>query len=383
MNIEQTIRTLMGLPPRHSVLIEGKHGMGKSEVVAQVAAAQSVKLGKPFGFVDIRLGQYEVGDLIGLPSRRSKFTIRNNVFVKGSLDSQEVVAENVTVHDLPLWFPRDPNSHGFLFFDELNRGTRDTQQWAMQITLDYKSNFIEVPIGWRVIGACNNDQDVYNILNLDPALYDRFFIIPFLPTVPEWLTHAEKIEVHDAIVKYISKFGGNDLDPPEKMESGKRYPSRRSWVKLSNTLKHMAENGDDPLKDLDYLILLASGYVGTTVAVNFKEFIQKDYRVYSAEEILNNFPKLKEDFDKMIATDFTFYNKEIVGYIKKSRIQKLTKKQNGNLFSYVKTVPREVAAGFWVAFRADCDEASLTWYNSSSEVELYIKGLLNKAESMK
>jgi hypothetical protein len=382
MNIEQTKRTLMGLPPLHSVLIEGKHGIGKSEVVAQVAREMSSRLGKPVEFVDIRLGQYEVGDLIGLPTRRDTFTVTKSVYVNGSLESREMVAKDVTIHDLPLWFPRDPDSYGILFFDELNRGSRDTQQWAMQIVLDYKSNFVEVPINWRVIAACNDDADIYNILQLDPALYDRFLVIKLVPTVPEWLAHAEKIEVHDAVIKYITKLP-TDLDVPDRVEPGKRYPSRRSWVKFSNTIKYMAENGDDPLKDLDYLILLGGGYVGSMVAVQFVEFIKKDYKVFSAEEILDNFPKLKDEFDKMIATDFTFYNKILVQHIKKSKTKKLPTKHTANLFAFVKTMPREVASGFWASFRKDCADASKAWYESSLEITNYIRGLLNKSESMK
>ncbi len=336
----------------------------------------SVKLGVEFGFIDIRLGQYEVGDLIGIPRARDTYTVTHNVFEGGSLKSKQVVAENVTVHDLPLWFPRDNNSHGYMFFDELNRGSRDTQQWAMQIVLDYKSNFHEVPPNWRVVAACNDDQDVYSVLNLDPALYDRFLVIKFAPTVPEWLDHAEKIGVHDAVMKYITKFS-TDLDVPEKVESGKRYPSRRSWVKLSSTIRHMADHDDDPLNDLDYLILLAGGYVGSTIAVNFSEFIKKEYKVYNAEEILNNFPKLKEDFEKMIATDFTFYNKEIVNHIKKNNL-KLSKKQGDNLFSYVKVIPKEVVAGLWASFRKECSIESGRWYKSDPAITAYIRDLLNK-----
>lgn len=376
MDIKQTKRTLMGLPPKHSILLEGKHGLGKSEVVAQTAAEMSVKLKKPFGFVDIRLGQYEVGDLIGIPRARESYTVHHSVYDGGVLKSQEVVAENVTVHDLPLWFPRDKDSYGFMFFDELNRGSRDTQQWAMQIVLDYKSNFHEVPPNWRVIAACNDDQDMYSVLNLDPALYDRFTVVKFAPTVPEWLAHAEKMEVHDAVIKYIRKFG-TDLDVPEKVESGKKYPSRRSWFKLSNTIKYMADNNDNLLDDLDYLILLASGNVGTSIAVNFSEFIKKDYKVYSAEEILNNFPKLKGDFEKMIATDFTFYNKEVVNYMVKNNV-KLTKKQGDNLFGFTKVMPKEAAAGLWSALRKDCRDESAKWYKSDPEITEYVRDLLNK-----
>jgi hypothetical protein len=303
------------------------------------------------------------------------------VYDNGVQKSQQVIAENVTIHDLPLWFPRDPKSHGFMFFDELNRGSRDTQQWAMQMVLDYKSNFVELPMGWRVVSACNDNQDIYNVLALDPALYDRFLVIKFQPTIPEWLSFADKNDVHDAIIKYITKFG-NDLDVPEKVEAGRRYPSRRSWVKLSNTLKYMAEQGNDPLSDLDYLLLLTKGYVGDTVAVNFTEFVKKEYKVYSAEEILNNFPKLREEFKKMIATDFAFYNKILVTHIKKSGVKKLKAEQNANIFEYVKTIPREVASGFWGEFRKECPDASGAWYKSNPAITAYVRGLLNKESSM-
>lgn len=380
MDIKTTKRTLRGLPPKHSVLLEAGHGLGKSEIVAQTASEMSVALGKPFGFIDIRLGQYEVGDLIGIPRAREAYTITNKVYKAGKLVEDQVVATNVTVHDLPLWFPRDPESYGFMFFDELNRGSRDTQQWAMQVVLDYKSNFVDVPKNWRVVAACNDDQDVYSILGLDPALYDRFHVIKFRPTVKEWLDYADTTGVHDAVVKYIRKFS-SDLDCPEKVESGKRYPSRRSWVKLSNTLKYMAENKDNPLDDLDYLLLLSKGYVGESVAVNFSEFIRKEYKVYTGAEILNNFPKLKADFEKMIATDFTFYNKEIVRHIKKEEI-KLSKKQGGNLFEYLKIVPREVATGFWSEFCGECKSEATKWYKGDQEIQEYITNLLSRSASL-
>jgi hypothetical protein len=379
MDIKNTKRTLKGLPPKHSILLEARHGVGKSDVVSQTAAELSLALNQPFGFVDIRLGQYEIGDLIGIPRPRDTFEVTNKVFDKGILVESKITAQHVTVHDLPLWFPRDTNSHGFLFFDELNRGSRDTQQWAMQIVLDYKSNFNEVPINWRVVAACNDDQDLYSILNLDPALYDRFLVIKFRPTVPEWLSYAENNDVHPSIRKYISKFP-SELDSPEKMESGKRYQSRRSWVKLSNTIRHMDANGDNPLEDLDYLILLSNGYLGT-IATQYVEFIKKDYKVFSPEEILNKFPKLKEDFQKMLATDITFYNKEIASFIKKENIS-LTKKQSENLFEYVKTIPRETATGFWSKFMEDCKSEATRWYKSNADVTAYIRGLLNKAESL-
>ena len=48
MDIKQLKRTLKDLPPKKSVLIKSRHGMGKSQVVAQVAAEMSEE--GPSGF---------------------------------------------------------------------------------------------------------------------------------------------------------------------------------------------------------------------------------------------------------------------------------------------------------------------------------------------
>jgi len=382
MNVLQTKRTLMGLPPRKSVLIESNHGLGKSQVVAQTAAELSKKLGKPFGFIDMRLSQREVGDLIGMPRGMDKFTITHVVFKAGVKATEEVVAENVTIYDIPHWFPTDPDSSGFLFLDELNRATREVQQTAFELALDYRLNFRELPIGWRVISAINDNMDAYSVQSMDPALYDRFLKIKFRPTVPEWMNYAEEIGVHRAILQYVNKFSG-DLDPPEKgIESGVVYPSRRSWVSLSDCIKYMKDNGDDLLKDLDYLLLLSKGYVGDTIAVQFTEFIRQNYKVYNAKDILDHLnDEMVESFKAMLVTEVTFYNKEIVNYISKEKV-KLTKKQSENLFKYVKLIPKEAASGFWSQFTTDAREQATKWYRETTGVTDYIYGFLNKKMAM-
>jgi MoxR-like ATPase len=371
MNVQMFKRTLLNLPPKKSVLVESKHGMGKSQVVAQCAAEMSKRLKKPFGFVDIRLGQYEVGDLIGMPEKQPEFTIVNKVFKNGALAEEKTVATNVTVHDLPLWFPRDKESCGYLFFDELNRGSRDTQQWAFQVVLDYRVNFHDVPDGWSVIAACNDDQDAYNILALDPALYDRFLVIKFRPTVAEWLKHAVTIKVHDAVVKYIKKCP-KDLDPPDKLVSGTRYPSRRSWVSLSDVIQYMTANGDNVLADLDYMSMLAIGYVGPTIALNFISFLKKNYKVYTPAEILSNFPKFKEEFEKMVPTDLTYYNEELIDHIKEMKTN-LSPKQCANLLDYIQTVPKEIRAGFWTVFSNQASAQAIHWFKSDKKIAVLLQ----------
>jgi len=383
MNVKETFRTLLGLPPRKSVLIESGHGLGKSQIVAQAAAAMSKKLGKTFGFIDIRLSQREVGDLIGMPRGMEKFTVTHKVFKDGIIAEESMVASNVTIYDLPHWFPQDPDSSGYLFLDELNRATREVQQAAFELALDYRLNFHTLPLGWRVIAAINDNMDVYSVLSVDPALYDRFLKIKFKPTVPEWLEHAESIGVHRAIMTYINKFT-SDLDTPEKIETGTIYPSRRSWVQLSDCIKYMTDNKDDPLKDLDYLTLLASGYLGSSVAINFVEYVRNNYRVFSAEDILDKYTKeMEEAFKDMTVPEVTFYSKEIIRWVKEQKLTKLTKKQSDNLLKFLKAIPKEAASGFWGQATTDIRDVTTAWYKGTTGAQDYIYGFLSKEQSLK
>lgn len=379
MNVEQTKRTLMGLPPRKSVLLESNHGLGKSEVIRQVASELSIKTGKTFHLIDFRLAQCEVADVIGMMRHEDAGEVTQTVFENGKIETRTKTIKNVTVHDFAEWFPQDPDSCGFLFLDELFRAPRDLQNAVMELALDYRYHFKELPIGWRVVAASNDNMDVYNGAFPDPALYDRFLKIQFKPTVPEWLEYAGKIGVHKAIVQYISKITADLM--PENIEPGKICPSPRSWVSLSDIITYMAKNGDDPLEDLDYFHLLAKGYLGDTITVNFVEYVRKNYKVFTGADILNKWDeRLEHEMSQMLVPELGFYHKEIMKFITEKK--KLTPKQSGNLLKFVKIIPKESASGFWSLFTSEAREIATAWYQGTDGAKDYIFGFLSKKKAL-
>lgn len=380
MNVTMTKRTIKGLPPKKSVLIESKHGMGKSQIIAQTAAELSKETGVEYGFIDIRLAQREVGDMIGMMHSVETFDVIRKVFKDGKITEQKEVAHNITVHDLPLWFPTDPNSRGLLFLDELNRATRDVQQAAFELVLDYRMNLHDLPLGWRVVAATNDNQDAYSVLGLDPALYDRFLVIKFAPTEDEWLAWAKQNKLHDAVIKYVDKHR-SQLDPPDVPESNKIYPSRRSWESLSDAIKYMTANGDKVLKDHEYLTLLSVGYVGQTTALSFTEFVKKDYKVYMPKEILADFGQFRKDFEAMEVPDLSYYSREIANYIAEEKLR-LTKKQQANLSDYFLTIPKEAAAGFFSELSEKAHAELTRWYKGDERVRKLTMDSLFKEKAM-
>ena len=386
MNVEQTLHTLKYLPQRKSVLIESNHGLGKSQVVAQAAAEMSRLLTKPFGFIDFRLAQCEVGDLIGMMRHAPEGEVRRMVFENGVKVEKTVLAQNVTIHDLAEWFPQDPDSCGYLFLDELFRAARDVQNAVFELALDYRYHFKPLPIGWRVIAASNDNMDVYSGTLPDPALYDRFLKIKFRPTVPEWLKYAENYGVHKAITTYINKIPADLMPESKSIRAGEISPSPRSWVSLSDCLVYMADQDVDPLKDENYLTLLCKGYLGQTVAVNFVDYVRKNYKIYSPRDILSTMDRnqeLKEFFENVEPAECAYYSKEIVKHI--GKLDKLTRTQSNNLRLWMKTVKKEIASGFWSRFIGDDKAKAIArkWYSDTEGVQDYIYGFLAKDKAIK
>jgi hypothetical protein len=389
MNMTQTKFTVKHLPARESVIIEGGHGRGKSECVAQICAELSKETGKPHILIDIRLSQRETGDVIGMPRSIESFTATIPTFVDGVMVDCKTTVANVMVHDLPVWFPRDPDACGILFLDEIHYASKELIQAVMELSLDYRLNMVPLPAGFRVIAAGNQVQDTYGGTTLNPAAYSRFFKILFEPTAKEWQDWAKDNGVIRPIVKYLDKFP-KDLDPPDVIEPGQACPDRRSWTKLSRVCQHMAELGTDPVKDLDYLTLLAVGYLGTTTAVNFVDYVRKEYKVYTAEDILNKLTDdMLEDIKSLSAGDPTYctgISKEIAEWVEKQPAAKLlSDKQSANLAKYLQAIPEETASGFWTgiatASRTGKNQIATTWYTKTKGVKEYIGGKLNRSKA--
>ena len=132
--------------PQFSILLRAKHGVGKSSIIKQFAEE------KKLHFIDIRLGQRDVGDIIGFPiNEDGKFK-----------------------HILPELLAPAFNKPSLLFFDELNRGTKDVQQAVFEIILDRRMNGKILHPETLIVSAINQDLNIYSVTDIDPALLSRF-----------------------------------------------------------------------------------------------------------------------------------------------------------------------------------------------------------------
>jgi len=115
---------------RQPVFVWGSPGVGKSDVVRQVAESKQVAL------QDVRALLLDPVDLRGLP------------FL--SPDKQAKWAT-------PDFLPRE--GEGILFLDELNSATAMVQASCYQLVLDRKLGEYTLPDGWAIVAAGNRESD--------------------------------------------------------------------------------------------------------------------------------------------------------------------------------------------------------------------------------
>ncbi len=256
-------------PAYAPVLAWGESGVGKSETIKRVARQVTDRTPDdprgPMQVIDLRLGTQEVGDLIGLP--------RDGVGPDG---------EPCTIHAKPDWFPA-PNTRGFLFFDELNRGPLETQQAVFQCILDRTMHTHKLPDGWIIVSAVNPATEDYEVREMyDKAFFARFLHVAFEPTVAEWLTYATENAADWSIRALI----GNDAKFLGKLTVNlpKLAPTPRTWMMLARLLPSLPAQLEQEV---------AIGLVGTEAGVAWLKVRTSPERPVKGAEVMRSYPAVR------------------------------------------------------------------------------------------
>ena len=120
INARELESLLDATPASQNIMLTGKHGIGKSQILEKFFTARGERV------VILFLGQMsDPGDLIGLP--RLDETTGKTLFMP------------------PYWFPTDGNPV-VLFLDELNRARPEVLQTIMDLTLNRMLETMPFPV---------------------------------------------------------------------------------------------------------------------------------------------------------------------------------------------------------------------------------------------
>jgi len=319
VNITELRQVLDSTPASHNILLVGKHGIGKSEVLTQYFQEKGLPV------VALFLGQMaDPGDLIGLPHKNEQ---------TGKTDFMP-----------PYWFPVD-GKPVVLFLDELNRARPEILQTVMDLCLNRKLAGRALPEGSRVISAVN-DGDQYTLTSLDPALVSRFNVLNFRPDQAEFLLYCEKNGVDSRVTDFIKEHGewlDGDPDAKEGADTGlEKHPDRRSWKRVSDIIKGHSELGPVMTK-------LISSVVGPKAASAFLGSIATK-KIVSGREVISNFEKVKATLENYQIHQISVVNDGVYRFLEVEKIpEKDREKAQKNIqayFDFLTKKKKEGAAHF-------------------------------------
>ena len=313
INTTELKETLSITPTNQNIMLVGKHGIGKSEILTEYFKNEGMKV------VTLFLGQMsDPGDIIGLPS---KVDLKD---ADGKVTAQ-------TDFTPPYWFPVDGKPI-VLFLDELNRARPEILQTVMDLTLNRKLAGKPLPEGSRVISAVN-DGDEYQLTDLDPALVSRFNIYEFKPSVEEWLNWAVANKLDERVINFIQ---GNptwlDGDSEEQMKHEYRglekSADRRAWKKVSDIMLKI-----DSIKDIHKRII--AGIVGPGAAAAFiRSALQSN--AITGKDLLMKYDKTMKAVEKYQLHEFAMLNESVFRFLENVKLDKREKELAGkNLRQYI------------------------------------------------
>jgi hypothetical protein len=196
-------------------MLWGPPGVGKSQMVAQIAGRHQVPL------IDIRLSQMEPSDLRGIPFR----------------------VENRVEWAIPALLP-DAARHGptgILFLDEITSAPPAVSAAAYQLILDRRLGEYQVPAHWAIFAAGNRQGDRGVTYSMPAPLANRFSHFEVETHLDDWVAWAYRSGIDERVIAFL-RFRPEllfDFDPAHNPVA---FPSPRSWEFAHRGLKKFEDH---------------------------------------------------------------------------------------------------------------------------------------------
>ena len=342
INISELKDTLELTPSTQNIMLVGKHGIGKSEILTSYFNSKGMKV------VTLFLGQMaDPGDIIGIPSKVEK-------------QDADGYATSQTDFTPPYWFPQDGKPI-VLFLDELNRARPEVLQTVMDLTLNRKLAGKALPEGSYVISAVN-DGDEYQLTDLDPALVSRFNIYEFRPTVEEWLNWAASQELDERVINFIQDnptwLDGDCGDKKNDYRGLDKSADRRAWKKVSDIILKV-----DVIKDIHKRII--AGIVGAGAAAAFIRSAQQ-HNAITGKDLLLKYDKTMKTVEKYQLHEFAILNESVFRFLENAKLDErektLAAKNLGQYIDFLRTnKKKEALANFTSIFEKGTYEQAIVF----------------------
>lgn len=265
------------------IFIYGAPGIGKTQIVAQVADEFGVDLNE----LDLQFMSPE--DFLGIPK---VVDVEEPKYEDGRLVS---VGKGVTRSNPPRKLPFDNGKDGkggFIFMDEMNRANPRVFSSLMQFVQMGRIGDYQLPDKWVIIGAGNRSADVTgseSVIEFGPAIANRFSIVNFVPTVEAWSEWAKSTGKFPSEVLTFIEQNPDFFHYLENEENYIAFPTPRSWTDAVLILADRLDDmGSDNWRSIptNKIYNIFADQIGPVAAGKFKAYLDVMKR-FSESDIKN------------------------------------------------------------------------------------------------
>ena len=218
---------------RTPCMLWGAPGIGKSDMVAQVAEARGLQL------VDIRLPLMESVDLRGLPA----------------------VIDGVTRFMPPEEMQRATQRPSLIIWDEINSAPMSVQVASYQAILNNRIGEFDFGPETRHVCAGNRLSDKAGAQMMSSALMNRMAHIDVEADAKAWIAWAAENSISPLLMGFMN-YRAELLHKP--VTGAREFPSPRTWAMASRFLDLPKHERQD----------MVAGLVGGPAAIEFEAFAQ-------------------------------------------------------------------------------------------------------------
>jgi hypothetical protein len=318
MNVEQMKSVVKEMVAKTDLTpcVVGHRGVGKSAGIIQACRELDRR------YVSLRLGQMEVGDLVGIPFRSGELMHWSR----------------------PSWLPGDQEPPTLIHCDELNRAQQeDTLQAIFQFVEPPAEGMLralhthQLARRHKVVVSINPPDGSYQVATLDRALIDRMVMLFVETDYQCWARYALERELAADVRQFLA--GNSGMLAKQGMPMDLQVePSERGWEMVS-ILKKSCKF--PPELEME----VYAGIVGKEAAIMFLRWLaDRKGRPLTAAEVLNDWPQVA-DRAKLQRDDVqaaTINDLSAVLHASPS----LEEEQEENLVAYIALLPRDLRFGF-------------------------------------
>ena len=318
MNIEQMKTVIQEIITKTDLTpcVVGHRGVGKTAGIIQACRAIDRR------YVSLRLGQMEVGDLVGIPFRDGE----------------------VMHWSRPSWLPGDDAPPTLIHCDELNRAQQeDTLQAIFQFVEPPGEGLLralhthQLSKRHKVVVSINPPDGTYQVATLDRALIDRMVMLYVETDYHCWARYAVERELAGDVRQFLA--GNSGMLAKQGMPMDMQVePSERGWEMVSILRKNCRFPGDLEME-------VYAGIVGKEAAIMFMRWLaDRRGRPLTAAEVLNDWLQVSgraaDQRDDVQAATVNDLNATL------QAPPALDLEQEANLVEYIAFLPRDLRFGF-------------------------------------